>query len=496
MRDNGSHNLTLEQERRRHFDEIKHTVRKLESILEVVIFMLVYYFIWKREYRDISTMPAFYGNGKFLLVSVYAVLIVVLFYLCDSFKFGHLKLSDVVVSQWIALFIANFITYFQLCLIANKMISIIPILLLMVTDLILSFVLVYIFTAIYHQNYVPRNMVMIYGRKNAVNLKFKMDARSDKYRITKIINVDRGYSVICKEIENHDAVIINDVPAQIRNDILKHCYQRGIRTYVVPKISDIIARGADEINLFDTPLLLVKGRGLTPAQRFVKRAMDIVLCLIALIPSAPIMLVVALAIKLEDRGPVFYKQKRITRGGRAFDILKFRSMIVDAEKGGYNQRMRATGKDSRITRVGNIIRACRIDELPQILNILKGDMSVVGPRPERIENTEEYSKDIPEFTYRTKVKGGLTGYAQIYGKYNTSAYDKVRLDLMYIENYSIFLDIKLIFMTLQILVKPESTEGFDKVEELERMRDELLAREKELYSYSGAEEVAVTRQEE
>lgn len=321
---------------------------------------------------------------------------------------------------------------------------------------------------------------MIYGNEKAVDLKFKMDTREDKYHVTSVINIDMGELCIKEEILKHDAVIINDVPANIRNDILKFCYSRGIRTYVVPKISDIITRGGKEISLFDTPLLLVKGRGLTLGQRFMKRTLDIVLCLIAMIPGAPIMLVTAVLIKIEDGGPVFFKQKRVTRYGREFEILKFRSMIVDAEKGGYNLSMRANGKDPRITKVGRVIRACRVDEIPQLLNILKGDMSIVGPRPERVENVEVYTKDIPEFDFRHKVKGGLTGFAQIYGKYNTSAYDKLRLDLMYIENYSLFLDIKLMFMTLQILVRPESTEGFEKREELEKMKKALLESDKHI----------------
>jgi len=179
-----------------------------------------------------------------------------------------------------------------------------------------------------------------------------------------------------------------------------------------------------------------------------------------MVVALPVMLVIAAAIKLDDHGPVFYKQERVTLDGKLFKILKFRSMIVNAEKDG--KSIPATDNDPRITRVGKFIRATRLDELPQILNILKGDMSIVGPRPERLEHVEKYSKDIPEFNYRLKVKGGLTGYAQIYGKYNTSAYDKLRLDLMYIENYSILLDIKLILMTVRILFKKESTEGFDK----------------------------------
>lgn len=463
------------KKKQRKFDEIKHSLRAAEGILEVLILSGIYYFIWNNFYR--SGGFTYYGMGKYVLLGVYAALIIVIFYLCDSFKFGHLKFTDVAVSQAISMLIVNGITYFQLCLIYNHMISLYPMLVLTGCECLTAFVLVYIFTLIYHKNYVPRNMVMIYGNENAVNLKFKMDTRKDKYCITKIINVKRGNLEIQKEIDKHDAVILNDIPAQNCNDILKYCYHRGIRTYVVPKISDIIVRGAEDITLFDTPLLLVKGNGLTFMQRFFKRILDLTLCFIAMIPFAPIMLLVALAIKLEDHGPVFYKQRRVTLDGKEFDILKFRSMVVDAEKGGYSMEMRANGKDPRITKVGALIRACRIDELPQILNIIKNDMSIVGPRPERVENVKQYSKDIPEFKDRLKVKGGLTGYAQIYGKYNTSAYDKVRLDLMYIENYSLFLDIKLIFMTLQILVRPESTEGFEKVAEFNEMKERLLKEE-------------------
>ena len=201
------------------------------------------------------------------------------------------------------------------------------------------------------------------------------------------------------------------------------------------------------------------------------------------------MLVTALAIKLEDGGPVFYKQRRVTRGGEQFDILKFRSMIVDAEKGGYTLSMRAGERDPRITKVGHFIRATRIDELPQLLNILKGEMSIVGPRPERVENVEAYSREMPEWHYREKVKAGLTGYAQVYGKYNTSAYDKLRLDLMYIENYSLMLDIKLIFMTVRILFSKEATEGFETEAEMEAHRQKIAQRLTRVHVEEGSEDL-------
>ncbi len=449
----------------------KSLIRSAEGFLEILILTLLYYFAWRRGY-EANVFPAYFGNGKYVLSGVYFLLVLVLFFAFDGFKFGYLKRIDVLLSQWISLCIANFITYWQLCLIANKVISVVPILVLSLIGAFIALFCVVFYSWLYHQIYVPKNMAMILGRDDAVTLKFKMETRPDKYQVGKLIPIDDGFDSICQQIMDFDAVIINDVPAQIRNDILKFCYRHKIRTYITPKLTDIIVRGATSITLFDTPLLLTKGNGLTPSQQLVKRIMDLLICLPVAAIALPFMLLAALAIKLEDGGPVFYKQKRATLGGKVFEILKFRSMVVDADKIG--NQAGATTHDPRITKVGRIIRATRIDELPQLLNILKGDMSIVGPRPERVEHMEKYGREIPEFDFRTKVKGGLTGYAQVYGKYNTSPYDKLRLDLMYIENYSFILDIKLILMTLRIMLSKESTEGFDKIEEAERLKEEVL----------------------
>ena len=185
--------------------------------------------------------------------------------------------------------------------------------------------------------------------------------------------------------------------------------------------------------------------------------MDIVISLTGIILASPILVIIALVIKLYDGGPVLYKQKRVTIDEKIFEIYKFRSMIVDAEKEGV---IPAEDNDPRVTPVGKIIRAIRFDELPQLFNILKGDMSVVGPRPERIEHHELYTSLIPEFPFRTKVKAGLTGYAQVMGKYNTTPYDKLLLDIEYIQNFSFFLDFKIILLTVKVIFMKESTEGF------------------------------------
>ena len=453
-------------------EDTRELLRTGQSLLEVLILSFLYYYVWLKGYHADGMFPDYYFNGKYVLMGVYGVLLYIVFLNTDCFKFGQLRRADIVIGQTIALLLVNFITYFQLCLIANQMVSPVPILILFVAEVVVAVVLIIVYGWLFHKLYAPHSMLLIYGSKSAVGLKFKMDSRLDKYQVKKLISVESGLDRICQEIPNYDAVIINDAPAQIRNDILKFCYQQGIMTYVAPKLTDIIVRGGKDNNLFDTPLLFVRGAGMSLSQRFFKRALDLIVCLIAMVVVLPVMGIVAIAIKLEDGGPVFYKQKRMTLNDREFEILKFRSMIVDAEK--YAGAVLAAENDPRITKVGKFIRATRLDELPQILNILKGDMSIVGPRPERKVFIDEFVKDMPEFRYRTKVKGGLTGYAQVYGKYNTSPYDKLRLDLMYIENYSFMLDIKLIILTVRIIFSKDSTEGIDVAEENDRLAEELM----------------------
>ncbi len=450
------------------YEDMKGFVRVAETLLEVALMTVAYYFAWKLGYD----LEYFVYKGKYVLMGVYAILLYAMFLNSDCTMFGQLHRVDLIIGQIISLFVVNGITYLQLCLIGNAVLSFMPILYLTLVEVVLAIVLIFAYTNLYHRLYAPHDMLLVYGNRRGVELKVKMDTRKDKYNISGLISCQEGFDAIIQEIPKYDAVILNDVPSPLRNDLLKFCYRYRVRTYIAPKLTDIMVRGARNITLFDTPLLLVKGTGLTPAERVAKRTMDIVLSALALLILSPVMLLVAAAIKLEDGGPVFYRQKRMTRNGREFDILKFRSMVVDAEK--YAGAVLATDNDPRITRVGRIIRPFRIDELPQLLNILKGDMSIVGPRPERKAIANEYCKEIPEFAYRLKVRGGLTGYAQIYGKYNTSAYDKLRLDLMYIENYSLMLDIKLIILTLRILFSKESTEGVDKAKENQERADEIL----------------------
>jgi len=440
-------------------DRKQHTIRIVEGLAEIILLALIYYFCFRR-YGNVMGVGGYAYRGKYVLVGIYVVLVFLVFKVCDSFNIGNLKIIDLAVSQGISMLIVNTLTYFQLSLIANRMIDPIPLLILTLADVLIAAVCAYFFTKIYHKNYAQRDMILIYGSDNALGICDKFNSRADKYCISETMSSDEDNEVIFESIRRHDSVILNDIPVAKRNQIVKYCYANNIRTYMVPRITDVLIRGAQPLTLFDTPLCLIDGYAIKTGDAFIKRAIDIIISAIALIPCSLIMAAIAIAIKLEDGGAVLYRQSRVTLNDRDFDMLKFRSMIMDAEK--YTGAVLAEEDDPRITKTGRFLRKHRLDELPQILNILKGDMSIVGPRPERRALKEEIEKTMPEFAFRTKVKGGLTGYAQVYGKYNTTSYDKLKMDLMYIENYSILLDLKLILMTPQILFRKESTEGVKK----------------------------------
>jgi lipopolysaccharide/colanic/teichoic acid biosynthesis glycosyltransferase len=311
---------------------------------------------------------------------------------------------------------------------------------------------------IYKWMYPPKDMLLIYSDRDPDNLVNKIETRKDKYMIKDSIHCDEAPDKLEEAIKSHQAVLLCDIPSGKRNQIIKECYLYDKRAYITPKLSDIIITGANQNTLFDSPLLVTKVKGLRWEQAFVKRILDIVIALILCLPTVLMTLIVVLGNLVWDRGPIFYTQPRLTKYGKVFKILKFRSMKVDSEKNGARL---AAKNDNRITKVGKVLRATHLDELPQVFNILIGQMSVVGPRPERPEIAEEYEQEIPEFKFRLKVKAGLTGYAQVYGKYNTTPYDKLKLDMYYIQQYKIWTDIQLILMTFKIMFMKDNKEGVD-----------------------------------
>lgn len=454
-------------------DKFKRLISFFLAMILLVILTAAFAFVWYKYYSDTIILP-YYRRGNWVLIGIYCILIWLFFKAYGGFKLGYLKKTDMLYSQLISVFCADFISYFLISLIGRDFMRISPMIMLTLADFGIIALWTLLTGKIYFLIYPPRKLIILYGSHEAASLVLKMSRRVDKYMICESVSINENPDKIRELIMKYEGVIICDIPAGQRNDYLKFCFENSIRSYIAPKISDIIIRGADNIRLFDTPLLLCRNYGLDFEQRLLKRIFDIVFSLIALIILSPIMLISAIAIKIYDGGPVFYKQKRLTINGKQFNIYKFRSMIVNAEKTGTPQL--ASYHDPRITPIGRFLRKVRLDELPQLLNILKGEMSVVGPRPERPELTELYKHEMPEFEFRLKVKAGLTGYAQVTGVYDTSPYDKLKMDLMYIENYSFRMDLQIILMTIKTMLFPpesnaESGDGLFS-ETTERKEDE------------------------
>ena len=394
------------------------------------------------------------------MVGFYILYLMVFIYMYGGTKYAYYRKGQLILSQTLGTVIANALMYMQIIMVVGQfpLPAVWPMLVLCVPELIIIAVINQISDGIFRKMFPPKHLLLICDLEYKELLLRKISSRKDLYEVTRCVSASEPLSVLQKEVADCDAMMLYGIEEQRRNDLIKFCYEKSIRIYVAPEVSDILLRGADRVHSFDTPFFLLRNSGLSFEQRIMKRAMDILISGAMLIVASPFMLLTALAIKLEDHGPALFKQERVTIGGKKFYIYKFRSMIVDAEKNGAQF---STKNDSRITRVGKFIRATRLDELPQLLNILKGDMSIVGPRPERQTYIDEFCQETPEFIYRLKVKAGLTGYAQIYGKYNTTPLDKLKLDLMYIESYSVLLDIRLIFLTLKIMFTKESTEGVE-----------------------------------
>ncbi|MCI9570828.1 MAG: sugar transferase [Lachnospiraceae bacterium] len=438
------------------YTQYKRIIKFLSSAVIVFLEAAIYGYVWIFYYNKIMQYP-FWRRGNWLMIAVYVILLLFFEQMYGGFKIGFYKTWNVIYSQILSLALVNILTYLQIALLDKKFHSLTIMGTVMLIEAIVAVLWAWIFQSIYSRIFPQRRLLLVYGEYPMFHLMQKISTREDKYQICNVIHYEQGMEMIAGLIHNYDGVIIGDIPAHERNLILKRCFGEGIRTYTVPKISDVINRSSDDLNLFDTPLLLSRNEDFKIEQAFGKRMADLVFSAFGLLITSPFFVLIAFMIKATDGGPVFYKQTRLTKDKKEFMIYKFRTMIQDAEKDG-RAHMAMEG-DERILPVGRFLRATRLDELPQLINILRGEMSMVGPRPERPELAEEIEKELPEFAYRLKVKAGLTGYAQIYGKYNTTAYDKLKLDLTYIRNYSFFLDLKLMIMTPKIMLMKESTEG-------------------------------------
>ena len=434
--------------------------KSIVYLLKITITLLMtgsMFLIWFFKYNPIIKLP-FYEKGHYLMTVVFMVIYLVFNRVYGGFMVGIASVIDLIFSQIIAIGFTVASSYAVFSLLSYKLVNPIPLIIGFIVCSIIAAVWCYVADKVYFSLHKPKKTIVIFGNKESYESIKGIKAMTKRFIIEEIYDSEKTtLDFLFDKVNGFDAVFMCGVPSDYRNEILKYCIAKNIACYIKPKISDTIIRGGKTIQMMNVPVYRCKRGDTGLLYLALKRVMDVVLSLIAIVISSPFMIVTALAIKLYDGGKVFYRQVRLTKDGKEFEVIKFRSMIQDAEKDGV-ARLAKEG-DDRITPVGKIIRMLRLDELPQLFNILKGDMSFVGPRPERPEIAKQYEKDMPEFALRLQVKAGLTGYAQVYGKYNTPPYDKVQMDLMYVANQSIIEDLKLMLMTFKILFIPSSTEG-------------------------------------
>ena len=432
----------------------------LFKILICCLFTGSMYYCWIKYFNPFVPTP-FFKLGNYFLAAVLLFTYVGFVKIYGGFLVGTSPVSDLMFSQIISIAFLQAIAYVIFSLLSYRLVSVVPFIVMFFAFSAFAVVWVLVIDFIYFKLHAPKKTIVVFNNVDSYqSIKGIRDIKK-RFRVIRTVNSEKtSLEELYEYMKSVDAVFLCGVPSDYRNEVVKKCIATGKIAYVKPKISDTIIRGGRTIQLMNVPVYRCKRSDASLIYQLGKRAADIVFSLVAIIVLSPLMLVVAAAIKAEDGGPVFYKQTRLTLNGKQFKIIKFRSMKTDAEKDGVARL--AEDNDDRITKVGRFIRKLRLDELPQLFNILSGSMSIVGPRPERPEIAKEYEESIPEFSLRLQAKAGLTGYAQVYGKYNTPPYDKVQMDLMYIANQSFSEDFRLILMTLKIMFVPSSTEGVDK----------------------------------
>lgn len=421
----------------------------------LVIGVVTVFYIVRQVYYP-STI--YFNKGNYVFIFGYIVMLLLFMQIYGGFKFGKCRVGELIYSSALSIMITNFFIYLQISLISNRLVEFVPIVTMMSLQLCIVGIISWTSHRVYFKLYPPTKVVALCsGTESELQIIQKMSKLYRSYIIEDVLIHLPAENQLLQSIDRVEAVFIGDIDERIKRTVIQHCYEQDKIVYLLPTIGDMFIYTAQNMQIYDKALLKVESKKMVIEQKLIKRALDIVIATIGLILASPLMLLTAMLIKLEDGGAIFYKQERVTKDERRFMLYKFRSMVQGAEEDGIPRL--ATQDDIRITKVGKVIRMVRIDELPQLINVLKGDMSIVGPRPERPELLEQYKAIYPDMIYRTKIKAGLTGFAQVKGKYNTSPQDKLFFDLYYIQNYSILLDIKIMILTLKILFMPSSTEG-------------------------------------
>lgn len=439
---------------------IKKTLKKempftLSKYINTALVVLPFLIAWFAYYEPITLT----NESRQVSVLVQIIYAVVFYWLChrmDGFRASIAQMDDMIFNQLISAAVTNLVALIIIWMLSIHFPYLLPGILAFAAQCVIIPLICHNRYRNFNKNHPPQKTIIVNDMRKGAEELVKESGLDYRFDIIGIYNV-KDFLNDMELLEQARVVFLFGVHSHDRNILLKECTYRNIQVYIIPRVGDLVMSATEEMHLFHLPILRSKRYNPAMEYRVAKRGLDFLFSAVSLIVLSPLMAIIAIAVK-SDGGPAFYKQVRLTRDGRKFEILKFRSMCVDAEK--YSGAVLSAGEnDPRITKVGRIIRALRLDELPQLINILTGDMSIVGPRPERPEIAEKYEKELPEFKLRLQTKAGLTGYAQVYGKYNSTPYDKLLMDLIYIAHPSLFEDMKIVLETIKILFDKESTEG-------------------------------------
>ena len=424
--------------------------------LNILLITIPFALCWHLYYAN-YTAALFARNARTYVVLLYIILYTIFGRVYDAFLVSYYRITEMIYNQVLAFLVSHGLIYLVICLLCKKARSIVPGVFAIVGQVGLATIWTLLVHRWYFRHFAAKRTVVVYDTREGMENLIHEYGLGKKFKIDRIVRIEECLTNL-SILDGAEDVFLSGIHSHERNTIIKYCTEHDITAMVIPRIGDVLMSSAKCMHLFHLPVLRVSRYNPKPEYLLAKRLFDVFISATALVILSPVMLITAFAIHATDKGPVFYRQTRLTKDRREFRILKFRSMRVDAEKDGV-ARLSTGDVDDRITPVGRFIRKVRIDELPQLINILKGDMTIVGPRPERPEIAEEYEREMPEFKLRLQAKAGLTGYAQVYGKYNTTPYDKLMMDLMYIAHPGIAEDLRIIFATVKILFLPESTEG-------------------------------------
>ena len=417
--------------------------------------VLVIFFIGQNIFYE-QTLFYFWGNNIILLL--YAANLYFTCKIYQGFRFGSIDINEIILSWILCLIVTNALGYLQLSLLQSMLLPVEGFLAVLAAQIILVSPLTIIVDKLYYRLNPAHEAVIIYGKEEkSREYSSIIEKHRKKFNVGSILSQDETMEALIDGIEGSESVFLLDVDETKLSGLLEHCFLHNKRIYILPTFSGVLLNSAEISWISNTPMFFPKSPAMDPVAQFAKRCMDVLLSLLAIILLSWLMIIIWAAILLYDRKPAIYKQTRATKNGKLFTLYKFRSMRPDAE---YDEIPRLAARDDdRVTPIGRFIRKTRLDEIPQFFNVLAGTMSLVGPRPERPEIAKQYEEIYPNFSLRTKVKAGITGLAQVYGKYGTIPEEKLCLDILYIEKFSIWQDVKLLLQTVKVVFLPNSAEG-------------------------------------